>query len=320
MLALVVVAVVAENPLRTAIIEEVNAANTTWTAGINNKFENQPMTYVRGLLGVKEGGPTLPVKNIVPLEDIPESFMPWDKWTDCDSLKEIRDQGPCGSCWAFGATEAATDRLCIASSGKITKRLSAEDLMTCCGFWCGNGCDGGFPSSAWSWFQSTGVVTGGPNGDTKYCMPYAWPLCDHHVTGKYGPCPAVQPTPSCSKTCVNGATYADDKVFFQSPYSVPSDVKSLQTELMTNGPIEVAFTVYADFETYTGGVYQHTTGSALGGHAVKMVGWGTDGGVDYWTIANSWNSEWGEKGFFRIVRGQDECGIEDSGVAGEPKL
>ena len=55
MFALMVVAVVAENPLRTAIIEEVNAAHTTWTAGINNKFENQPMTYVRGLLGVKEG-------------------------------------------------------------------------------------------------------------------------------------------------------------------------------------------------------------------------------------------------------------------------
>ena len=52
-----------------------------------------------------------------------------------------------------------------------------------------------------------------------------------------------------------------------------------------------------------------------GGHAIRIVGWGVDGGVDYWKIANSWNPFWGEKGYFRIVRGTDECGIEDDVVA-----
>lgn len=87
---------------------------------------------------------------------------------------------------------------------------------------------------------------------------------------------------------------------------------------MTNGPIEVSFTVYSDFEAYTGGVYQHVTGSQLGGHAVKMLGWGEDNGTPYWIIANSWNPSWGEKGFFRILRGNNECGIEGSAVAGAP--
>ena len=60
-----------------------------------------------------------------------------------------------------------------------------------------------------------------------------------------------------------------------------------------------------------GGIYSHTTGQPVGGHAVKFVGWGTDGGVKYWKVANSWNPYWGEKGYFRIKVGSDG-GIDDS--------
>ena len=85
---------------------------------------------------------------------------------------------------------------------------------------------------------------------------------------------------------------------------------------MTNGPIEVAFTVYEDFLTYKSGVYHHVSGSAKGGHAVKMMGWGVENGTPYWLIANSWNEDWGDKGYFKIRRGNNECGIEGQGVAG----
>lgn len=85
---------------------------------------------------------------------------------------------------------------------------------------------------------------------------------------------------------------------------------------MKNGPVQTAFTVYADFMSYKSGVYQHKTGEQLGGHAVKMVGWGVDNGVPYWLIANSWNTDWAENGFFRIIRGKNECGIEKNVVAG----
>lgn len=87
---------------------------------------------------------------------------------------------------------------------------------------------------------------------------------------------------------------------------------------MTNGPIEVSFTVYADFEAYKSGVYEHKTGSELGGHAVKMLGWGVEDGTPYWLVANSWNESWGDHGFFKIIRGKNECGIEASAVAGAP--
>jgi hypothetical protein len=101
-------------------------------------------------------------------------------------------------------------------------------------------------------------------------------------------------------------------------------VSQIQTEIMTNGPLYVSFTVYDDFPTYKSGVYHRTSYNQLGGHAVENVGWGTLSGQAYWRIKNSWNEEWGDGGHFKIVRGSNECGIEGgvSGgtVAGSPVL
>ena len=83
---------------------------------------------------------------------------------------------------------------------------------------------------------------------------------------------------------------------------------------MANGPVQGGFTVYEDFMHYSGGVYKHTTGSMLGGHAIKIIGWGNEDGQDYWLVANSWNTTWGIKGFFKIAFG--ECGIEGQVYAG----
>ena len=89
---------------------------------------------------------------------------------------------------------------------------------------------------------------------------------------------------------------------------------------MSKGPISVTFDVYEDFMVYKSGVYQHKTGHLLGGHAVKMLGWGVENGTIFWLCANSWNSEWGSNGFFKILRGRNECGIEDDGTTGTPKF
>lgn len=91
-------------------------------------------------------------------------------------------------------------------------------------------------------------------------------------------------------------------------------------EILTNGPVEGAFTVYADFPNYKSGVYQHVTGGVLGGHAIKILGWGVENGTPYWLVANSWNPTWGDKGYFKIKKGNNECGIESGIVAGLPKL
>jgi cathepsin B len=69
---------------------------------------------------------------------------------------------------------------------------------------------------------------------------------------------------------------------------------------MTNGPVEVLFYVYEDFYSYKSGVYKHVTGDDLGGHAVKLLGWGVENGEPYWLCANSWGTGFGENGFFKI--------------------
>jgi cathepsin B len=244
-----------------------------------------------------------PRKAVTPAKAIPASFDARTAWPKCNSIGHIRDQGPCGSCWAFGAVEAMSDRICITSGQTNQLELSAQDMVSCCDS-CGDGCEGGYPSAAWDFWDQTGLVS-----ETVY--PYAFPSCEHHINGSKPPCGSVQPTPDCNQQLLK-----NPKNKGASSYSVGPSVEDIQTEIMTNGPVEVAFSVYADFLTYKSGVYKHTSGSMLGGHAVKMLGWGTLAGADYWIVANSWNPDWGNQGYFYIARGTDECGIESEVVAG----
>lgn len=248
--------------------------------------------------------------------DIPDEFDARVQWPNCPTIQEVRDQGACGSCWAFGAVEAMSDRFCIHN---VNEHVSAEDLVSCCDS-CGFGCDGGFPGSAWDYWVSDGLVSGGNYNSNQGCRPYSIQACEHHVNGSLPPCGPSQDTPACEQKCEKSFndTYKHDKHFGSKSYSISSDPAQIQTEIMTNGPVEAAFTVYADFPSYRSGVYQHKSGAELGGHAVKILGWGVENDTPYWLVANSWNPDWGDKGFFKILRGSNECGIEDSIVAGMP--
>lgn len=114
-------------------------------------------------------------------------------------------------------------------------------------------------------------------------------------------------------------TYDEDKHYGAKSYSIGKHPVDIQKEIFQNGPVEGAFTVYEDLIMYKDGVYQHVHGKALGGHAIRILGWGVENGTPYWLIANSWNIDWGNNGFFKILRGQDHCGIESEISAGIPK-
>ena len=125
-------------------------------------------------------------------------------------------------------------------------------------------------------------------------------------------------TPKCDKTCEYGnVDYSKDKYHAKKSYSLKS-VTDIQRDLVKFGSVSVSFTVYDDFPTYSSGVYQHTPKSkSLGGHAVRLIGYGIEDNVPYWLCANSWNDSWGLEGTFKILRGSDECGIESGAVAVE---
>ncbi|XP_076155775.1 cathepsin B [Alosa pseudoharengus] len=306
-------------PLSNEMVNYINKANTTWTAGHN--FHNVDYSYVQKLCGTLLKGPRLPI-TVQYAGDmaLPDNFDSRENWPNCPTIKEIRDQGSCGSCWAFGAAEAMSDRVCIHSDGKVSVEISSEDLLTCCES-CGMGCNGGYPSAAWDFWTTEGLVSGGLYNSHIGCRPYTIEPCEHHVNGSRPPCTGEGgDTPRCTKKCADGYTpaYKADKHFGKTSYSVGASEKQIMREISENGPVEGAFSVYEDFLLYKGGVYQHVTGSEVGGHAIKVLGWGVDNDTPYWLCANSWNTDWGENGFFRILRGSDHCGIESEIVAGIP--
>ena len=99
---------------------------------------------------------------------------------------------------------------------------------------------------------------------------------------------------------------------------VATVVQNMMIDIMTYGPLTVGFDVYQNFFSYNVAtdVYNQSSGSYLGGHAVKIIGWGsTSGGMPYWLIANSWNVYWGSSGYFKFLRGSNLCGIENYATA-----
>lgn len=169
-----------------------------------------------------------------------------------------------------------------------------------------DGCDGGMIDTPWSYIKSTGAVSGGQYQGTGpfgkgLCSDFSLPHCHHHGPQGKDPYPA-EGKPGCpSESSPQGPTKCDatakaphddfqkDKYSYQGKTQTASGEKAIQQMIMQGGPVETAFTVYSDFELYTKGIYKHVSGSAAGGHAVRMVGWGVDNGVKYWKIANSWN-------------------------------
>merc|ERR1712137_79324 len=309
------------------IAESVNAAGVSWKAAAPQKFASveDVKPFLGTILKDEEGYKPMDKEvSEVPNVEIPAEFDVRTAFPDCAEVSgNIRDQSSCGSCWAFGSTEAFNDRHCIATGSKV--KLSVEDTTANCGFsQCGSfGCNGGQPCQAWNWFVTTGVVTGGDYfdiGKGDSCGPYSLAPCAHHVptTSKYPVCPSSEyPTPSL-KTCSESAyskDYSSDKIKATDSYSL-NGIQAIQADMVQYGSATAAFTVYDDFPTYESGVYHATSSKALGGHAIKLLGWGTENGEDYWLVANSWNEMWGDHGTFKIRRGNNECGIEGQVCAG----
>ncbi|KAK6725695.1 hypothetical protein RB195_004173 [Necator americanus] len=315
----------AENLSGEAFAEFLNKRQSFFTAKYTpNALNILKMRVMESRFLDNEEGEMLKEEDMDFSEEIPVSFDARDKWPKCTSIGFIRDQSHCGSCWAVSSAETMSDRLCVQSNGTIKVLLSDTDILACCPN-CGAGCGGGHTIRAWEYFKNTGVCTGGLYGTKDSCKPYAFYPCKDE---SYGKCPKDPfPTPKCRKICQYkyNKKYADDKYYANSAYRIPQNETWIKLEIMRNGPVTASFRIYPDFGFYEKGVYVTSGGRELGGHAIKIIGWGTEkvNGTDlpYWLIANSWGTDWGENnGYFRILRGQNHCQIEQKVIAGMIKV
>jgi cathepsin B len=264
-----------------------------------NPFKEFSIEQIKQLLGTEliwnEKNVNLLVDNDdhSKLNDLPKEFDSRKQWVDCNF--PVRQQQHCGSCWAFSAASVLTDRFCIASKGQIKSILSPQDMVSCDEE--DYGCKGGLLDRAWKYLENTGIVT-------DSCFPY--------VSGE-----------SQVAHCLHGACMDTSLKFIKyramkgstSPLTCEAQIKE---EIYQNGPVQTGFLVYEDFMHYKSGIYEFTHGTKLGGHAVKIIGWGEENGKQYWIAQNSWGPEWGENGFFRIKIG--ECLFDENAYVGKPNL
>lgn len=222
---------------------------------------------------------------------LPESFDWREKMPEC--IHPVRDQGHCGSCWAHAASEVVSDRFCIHSEGKVNVTFSPQQLVDCDRL--EMGCSGGFLTTPFLYYAVLGATTDECYGE--------------YNSGKTG-----QRDQSCFLTkwaCPAYRTNLFSIRWLMNP-------QAIKEEIYQNGPVNTGFMVYDDFMNYKSGIYKQSSNTLLGGHAVKIVGWGKEGDVEYWIVQNSWTSKWGEDGFFKIQMG--ECGIDTGAVSVMPKL
>jgi len=205
-------------------------------------------------------------------------------WRTQGYVTPIKNQGQCGSCWSFSSTGSLEGQT-FRKTGKLPS-LSEQNLVDCSKSYGNQGCHGGWMDDAFKYIRDNKGI------DSEEGYPY--------YARELGYC--------YYKAQYNTAT---DSGFVDIP---SGDENALKTAVATVGPISVAIdATRPSFMSYRSGVYyEPTCGNTLANldHAVLVVGYGVENGIDYWLVKNSWGTNWGEQGYIKMARNyNDQCGI-----------
>jgi C1A family cysteine protease len=238
----------------------------------------------------------LPTKETLPEGEIftEQTVASWD-WRDAtyngqtgDWTTPIRNQGNCGSCYAF-APLGSIESLIKIKKGNVgySVDLSEQFIVSCGMEWMGDyiqGCDGAYSPGPYNFITTYGTLP-------ESCFPY------ESGSGS---------VPPCSDKCNNWETLI---IPIDGWHTVASDTTSIKNALIQHGPLVAGMIVYDDFFGYSGGVYEHPGSDPdQMNHAVVIVGY--DDAQNCWICKNSWGTGWGEDGWFKIVYGDCKIGQE----------
>ena len=262
------------------LVQEHNK-KSTFKVAINNLAHLTPAEY-QSLLGFKPELTGKVVKATKAGLKAPTSI----DWREKKVVNQVQDQGQCGSCWAFSAIQAQESAWAI-KTGELLK-LSEQNLVDCVNS-C-YGCNGGLMTNAYDY-----VI--------KYQDGYFMLEEDYRYSAVSGTCKFDR-----SKGVAPIKSYIEIQSYSES---------DLADKVANYGPAAIAIDASNwSFQLYSSGIYDEPSCSAYNlDHGVGCVGYGTEGGVNYWIVRNSWGTSWGEKGYIRMVKDKNnQCGEATNAV------
>jgi len=295
------------------VADALNFLQLGWTAGVYRKFHGKTPRELNRFAGVRRHIPRparqqrseasrkfssfLGLNSRIRRVSAAESFD-WRSRGGQNWLEPVVTQGDCGSCYTISTVHMLTARNRIKQNNINEPSFSVSFPLYCSEY--NQGCDGGYGFLQSKWSEDIGLVP-------ESCAPFSQGGGSCRVTAE------------CE---LGDQRYRAMSHHYVGGFYGGSTEESIRQELVSSGPVVMSFEPKEDFMYYKAGIYRsaphriHEEWEQVD-HAVLLTGYGAEADQPFWTMQNSWGTDWGEQGYFRMARGTDESGCESIVVAAD---